>query len=71
MDNDFILDSGKKFIWDVMGGTGAVWGTSEVVCLRNCNNRRLWRGISGGIGIIFFGFYLQERIKTLKNNNIR
>jgi hypothetical protein len=72
MDNDFILFSGKKFIWDVMGSAGAVWGSSEIVCLRNCSNRKIWRGISGGVGIIFFGFYLQERMKTfktLKNNN--
>ena len=57
-----------------VGGAGAVWGSSEVVCLRHQNNRRLWRGIAGGMGIIFFGFYLQERIdqyKKLKNNGIQ
>jgi len=57
MDNDFILDSGKKFIWDVMGSAGAVWGSSEIVCLRNSTNRRLWRCISGSVGIVFFGLY--------------
>lgn len=68
MDNDFILDSGKKFVWDVLGGTGAIWGSSEVVCLRNCSNRPLWRYISGGAGCIFFGFYLKERIKTYETH---
>lgn len=61
MDSDFILDSGKKFIWDVMGSAGAVWGSSEIVCLRNNTNRRLWRRISGSVGIVFFGIYLQDR----------
>jgi len=69
MDSDFILDSGKKFIWDVMGSAGAVWGSSEIVCLRNSKNRRLWRGISGSVGIIFFGIYLQDRCE--KYNKIK
>ena len=48
------------------GGAGAIWGSSEVVCLRNKNNKRLWRGIAGGMGIVFFGFYLQERIEKYR-----
>tara|TARA_X000000950_G_scaffold232810_1_gene282016 strand:- start:308 stop:523 length:216 start_codon:yes stop_codon:yes gene_type:complete len=69
MDSDFILDSGKKFIWDVMGSAGAVWGSSEIACLRNSTNRRLWRGISGSVGIVFFGIYLQDRY--IKYNKIK
>ena len=62
MKNDFLLESGQKFISNVLGGAGAIWGSSEVVCLRNQSNRRLWRGIAGGMGVVFFGIYLQERI---------
>ena len=61
MNKEFVMESGQKFISNVLGGAGAVWGSSEIVCLRNNNNRRLWRGISGSVGIIFFGLYLQER----------
>ena len=71
MNRDFVIDTGQKFISNVLGGAGAVWGSSEIVCLRHQNNRRLWRGIAGGIGIVFFGIYMQERIyqyKKLKNN---
>jgi len=66
MNRDFVIDTGQKFISNVLGGTGAIWGSSEVVCLRNQSNRRLWRGIAGGIGVVFFGFYLQERINEYK-----
>ena len=62
MNRDFVVDTGQKFISNVLGGAGAVWGSSEVVCLRNQNNRRLWRGIAGSMGVVFFGLYLQERI---------
>jgi len=62
MNKDFVVDTGQKFISNVLGGAGAIWGSSEVVCLRNQTNRRLWRGIAGGMGFVFFGFYLQERI---------
>ena len=66
MNRDFVIDTGLKFFSNVLGGTGAIWGSSEVVCLRNQNNRRLWRGIAGGMGVVFFGFYLQERINEYK-----
>ena len=61
MNRDFVVETGQKFVSNVLGGAGAVWGSSEIVCLRNQNNRRLWRGISGSTGIVFLGFYLQER----------
>ena len=61
MNKDFVVETGQKFISNVLGGVGAVWGSSEVMCLRNQHNKRLWRGISGTTGIIFLGFYLQER----------
>jgi hypothetical protein len=61
MNKDFIVDTGQKFVSNVLGGAGAVWGSSEVVCLRNNNNRRLWRGIAGSFGIVLFGLYLNER----------
>ena len=60
--NDFLLESGQKFISNVLGGAGAIWGSSEVIFLRNKNNTSLWRGIAGGTGIVFFGLYLKERI---------
>ena len=61
MNKDFVVETGQKFISNVLGGAGAIWGSSEIVCLRNQNNKRLWRGISGSAGIIFLGFYLQDR----------
>ena len=66
MKKEFVVDTGQKFISNVLGGAGAIWGSSEVVCLRNKNNKRLWRGIAGGMGIVFFGFYLQERIEKYR-----
>ena len=62
MNKEFIMETGQKFITNVLGGAGAVWGSSEVVCLRNNNNKKLWRGISTTFGIYFFSLYLNERI---------
>ena len=62
MNKEFIMETGQKFITNVLGGAGAVWGSSEVVCLRNNNNKKLWRGISGTFGIYFFSLYMNERI---------
>jgi len=70
MNKDFVVDTGQKFISNVLGGAGAIWGSSEVICLRNQNNTRLWRGIAGGMGIVLFGCYIKERIdkyNKLKN----
>ena len=61
MDTEFVLESGKKFISNVLGATGAIWGSSEIVRLRTNNNRKLWRGISVGVGILFFYGFLRER----------
>ena len=41
MNKDFVVDTGQKFISNVLGGAGAIWGSSEVVCLRNQNNKYL------------------------------
>ena len=54
MNKDFVVETGQKFISNVLGSAGAIWGSSEIVCLRNQNNRRLWRGISGTAGVFFF-----------------
>ena len=72
MNRDFVVESGQKFISNVLGGAGAIWRSSEIVCLRNQNNRRLWRGISGSTGIVLLGFYLQDRIdqyEKIKNKD--
>ena len=61
MNKDFIVETGQKFISNVLGSAGAIWGSSEIVCLRNQNNKRLWRGISGSAGVLFLGIYLQDR----------
>lgn len=74
MKNDFVLESGQKFISNVLGGAGAIWGSSEIILLRNKNNKSLWRGIAGGTGIVFFGLYLKERIneyEKLQKNEAR
>jgi len=61
MDSDFFIETSQKFVYKVLGGADAVWGSAEIVYLRNQHNRKLWRGISGSVGLIFFGFYIKER----------
>jgi hypothetical protein len=31
MNKEFIMETGQKFITNVLGGTGAVWGSSGAV----------------------------------------
>ena len=63
MKNDFLLESGQKFISNVLGGAGAIWGSSEVIFLRNKNNRPLWRGIAGGYRCYFFWIIFKRKNK--------
>ena len=63
MNKEFVAESIQKFISNVLGSAGAVWGSSEIVYLRNNNNRLMWRGISGTVGIYFFSSYIHERIE--------
>lgn len=43
-----------RIILEVVGGAGAIWGGSEVLKLRNFNNRELWRWISIVVGVLCF-----------------
>jgi hypothetical protein len=43
-----------RLILEVIGAAGAIWGGSEVVRLRNADNKELWRWISIVIGILSF-----------------
>ena len=43
-----------RVVLEVIGAAGAIWGGSEVVKLRNADNKELWRWISIVIGILSF-----------------
>jgi hypothetical protein len=43
-----------RVVLEVIGAAGAIWGGSEVVKLRNADNKELWRWISVVIGILSF-----------------
>tara|TARA_Y100000996_G_scaffold406690_1_gene383365 strand:+ start:7007 stop:7228 length:222 start_codon:yes stop_codon:yes gene_type:complete len=62
MNDDFKIESMQKFIYNVLGGSSAIWGSSEILKLRNKHNKNIWRIICGNVGLFFFGFYLHERI---------
>ena len=51
------FDLGIRFTLEVLGASGAIWGTSEVLHLRNDENKDYWRGtaiIIGGLALIRF-----------------
>ena len=56
-----------KLILEVFGASGAIWGTSEVLTLRNPDTQEIWRYISSIIGIIFFIRFLFIQKKLYKN----
>lgn len=47
---NFLYVTFVKLILEVFG---AIWGTSEVLTLRNPDTQEIWRYISSIIGIIF------------------
>ena len=51
---ELMLTFGAKFVLEVLGGAGAVWGSSEVLLLRTSANVHVWRPISIFFGSLFF-----------------
>lgn len=51
---NFVYITFVKLILEVFGASGAIWGTAEILTLRNPNTMEIWRYISSIIGIIFF-----------------
>jgi len=47
-----------KFVLEVAGGAGAMWGSSEVLTLRNPQTQETWRWIALAFGVIFFFRFL-------------
>ena len=43
-----------KFVLEVLGGAGAIWGWSEVITWRNAETIWFWRPISLTVGAVFF-----------------
>ena len=68
----FYYDSFVKLILEVFGASGAVWGTSEVLTLRNTDTQDVWRCISSVVGLAFlvrFGISRRRTYLKLKSNN--
>jgi len=55
-----------KYILEVWGGVGAVWGFAEVVGLRIPETVYIWRPISLTFGVMFFVRYLYQLIQAVK-----
>ena len=49
-----VQEFSAKFVLEVVGGGGAIWGFSEVLGLRTTENRDLWRTIAMCIAFLFF-----------------
>jgi hypothetical protein len=43
-----------KFVLEVLGGAGAIWGSSEAAALRTADNIWFWRPFALFVGAIFF-----------------
>lgn len=49
-----------KFILEVLGAAGAIWGSSEAAALRTSSNIWFWRPLALSVGIIFFCRWLLQ-----------
>ena len=69
---NFFDEALSKLVLDVFGASGAIWGTSEVLTLRNEETQELWRKISIGVGgffLIRYTFIMKKLFYKLKNEN--
>jgi len=60
-----------KLILEVWGATGAIWGFSETLTLRNDDTVGFWRSAALLVGIIFFGRYLLQALDFIKQINVK
>jgi hypothetical protein len=60
-----------RFVLEVFGGAGAIWGCSEAVGLRNAANASVWRLIACVVGTIFFGRWLVQLHNFLRQSSSR
>ena len=44
----------SKFVLDVLGASGAIWGSMEVIGLRTTENKFIWQIICIITGVLFF-----------------
>lgn len=51
---------GPKFVLEVLGSSGAVWGSSEVFGLRNEETREFWRHSAIIVGIVFLSRWIRQ-----------
>jgi hypothetical protein len=49
-----------KFVLEVLGGAGAIWGSSEAAALRTSYNIWFWRPLALFVGTIFFYRWLLQ-----------
>lgn len=49
-----------RFILDVLGGAGAIWGSSEALGARTINMLSFWRPVAIFIGVVFFFRWLWQ-----------
>lgn len=49
-----------KFVLEVLGATGAVWGFSEVVLLNTAETREVWRYVAIGVGFLFMARWIWQ-----------
>ncbi|NGX26512.1 MAG: hypothetical protein K940chlam6_00436 [Chlamydiae bacterium] len=61
------VDLGIRFTLEVLGASGAIWGTSEVVHLRNDENKDYWRVTAIVIGALAFIRFVYINLHDRKN----
>ena len=58
-----------KFVLEVLGSIGAIWGVAECLTLRNTQNKDYWRISALAVGAIFFVRFLFEIGHCVKEMN--
>ena len=67
----FLMHMLTKFVLEVCGAAGAIWGSSEVATLRNKTTQQTWRYISSAVGVLFLGRFVVygcAQWKKMQNN---
>jgi len=55
-----------KFVLEVLGAAGAIWGSSEAIGLRTTQNRWLFHWLAGVVGVLFLVRWLIQLLRAYR-----
>merc|ERR1712087_600306 len=74
MGTPLILEFTTKFVLQVLGGAGAIWGSSELLEFRTSKyqqSQKIWRWIAIVMGLVFFAWWCRQLLAAVVRQKVR